>query len=364
VELRQDRMTHEERMNALSNYQKPDRVPFQGAGGDCTIHGYTLTELQTDPQKAWNAIRWASEMFGTDPTRAGQGHTILAAWDFGGKVKMPDSPYSQAIAIEENPVKTGDDVWNLKLPDPKTAGGIPKRMEFSQIKHRDKPTWPIAFFTRSPFTAAANIPGVDLFARWIIRKPKLCEHLMEMVLEHTFNVLKYFADTFGAENLAVMMSSPTESNQVMSPRIIEKYALPYHKEYHRRLRALGAGQGVHPFYFHICGEQNLNLPILSKFAASGEGWHHPAILSFGHEVDLEDAARYFPDDIIYGNVEPAPFQTGPPELVYKHCRRCIEKGKKFPGGFILGPGCGMPPRAPSYNVWMMTKAVNDFGWYD
>jgi uroporphyrinogen-III decarboxylase len=40
------------------------------------------------------------------------------------------------------------------------------------------------------------------------------------------------------------------------------------------------------------------------------------------------------------------------------------KGKEFPGGYIFSSGCEMPPKAPPYNVWMMTKAVNDFGWYE
>jgi uroporphyrinogen decarboxylase len=103
---------------------------------------------------------------------------------------------------------------------------------------------------------------------------------------------------------------------------------------------------------------------LSEFAASGDSWPHPSILSFGHEVDLDDASRYFPDDILFGNVEPAIIQSGPPEHVYQECVTCIEKGMKHPGGFILSNGCGLPPRAPAYNVWMMTKAVNDCGWYE
>ena len=122
--------------------------------------------------------------------------------------------------------------------------------------------------------------------------------------------------------------------------------------------------GVNKFYFHICGEQNLNLPHLAEFASSADGWPHPSILSFGHEVDLNDAAKYFPDDIIMGNIEPAVIQTGTPQQVYELCRIAIEKGKRIAGGFILAPGCGMPPRAPAYNVWMLTKAVNDLGWYD
>jgi uroporphyrinogen decarboxylase len=65
-----------------------------------------------------------------------------------------------------------------------------------------------------------------------------------------------------------------------------------------------------------------------------------------------------------GNIEPAIIQSGTPQQVYELSRICIEKGKKIPGGFILAAGCELPPKAPPYNVWMMTKAINDFGWYE
>lgn len=35
-----------------------------------------------------------------------------------------------------------------------------------------------------------------------------------------------------------------------------------------------------------------------------------------------------------------------------------------PGGFAFGPSCELPPKAPPYNVWVMRKAINDFGWYE
>jgi len=91
---------------------------------------------------------------------------------------------------------------------------------------------------------------------------------------------------------------------------------------------------------------------------------NPGMISIGHEVDIEVAAGYFPRDIIVGNVEPGIIQEGTTEQVYELSRICIEKGKKCPGGFILAPGCDMPPHAPTENVWMLTQAVNDFGWYE
>ena len=91
---------------------------------------------------------------------------------------------------------------------------------------------------------------------------------------------------------------------------------------------------------------------------------YPGIVSIGHEIDLEVASKYFPNDILMGNVEPAVIQTGIPAQVYELARICIEKGRKHPGGFMLAPGCELPPKAPSYNLWTMMKAVSDFGWYE
>ena len=42
----------------------------------------------------------------------------------------------------------------------------------------------------------------------------------------------------------------------------------------------------------------------------------------------------------------------------------IEKGKRAPGGFMLAAGCTISPLTPSYNYWVMQKALEDFGWYD
>jgi uroporphyrinogen decarboxylase len=320
--------------------------------------GYTLTELETDPQKYWNALRWTCEQYGWESLWQHAGPTVLGSWDFGAKMMMPDSPYAMAIAVDSNAVRTEDDVWKLKLPDSKIAGAIPKRMEFSRLQ--DDVGWPITFLASSPFTIATEICGVELFAKWLMKNPQLCDRLMRMALDHTLNVLQYWIDTFGAEKMVYHTGSPSEANQLFSPRHIQEYALPYHKELHQRLRVMGVNQ----LHFHICGEQNLNLPFLAELASSADGWPHPSIISFGQEVDLDDAAKYFPDDIIMGNVEPAVIQAGTPQQVYEHCKACIEKGRNFRGGFILSPGCVLPPKAPPYNVWMITKAINDFGWYE
>jgi len=348
-------MNSKERIDALFNYIKPDRVPI----GNMAIvfssknAGYTITSAYDDPEKTFYAILWTAEQYGWDPIPQHFGHTVLGALDFGGKVRLPKGDYEGGMVVESYPVKNESDILNLKVPDPKIAGRIPKVFRFSKLQ--EDYVLPIYFFSRSPFTIAANICGLDQFCRWMMKKPELCNRLVDLAIDHIFNVLRYWVDTFGLDKIFVYMSSPSESNQVISPKHFIKFVLPYHVEYQRRLKDMG----IKHFGFHICGDQNLNLPYLADLSS----WPHPSFLSFGHEVDLEVAGKYFPEDIIFGNIEPAVIQTGTPQQVYELCKSAIKKGKKAPGGFILGPGCGLLA-APPVNVFAITKAVNDFGWYE
>ncbi|MBW2306760.1 MAG: uroporphyrinogen decarboxylase family protein [Deltaproteobacteria bacterium] len=355
MHLRQDHMTSRERMDALWQYRKPDRVPLAalGTGFNTKNTGHSVADAYDDPEKSFFAMVWTAEQYGWDPIPQLSGHAVLGAKDFGGEVRLPQGEYEGALVVKSYPVQTEDDIENLQMPDPKTAGRIPKAMRLAKLQYENN--LPVYFFSRSPFTMAANICGLNRFCRWILKKPELCERLMRLTIDHIFNVLEYWVETFGPEKVFAWMSSPSESNQVISPKQMEKFALPYHYEYHERLKALG----INRFGFHICGDQNLNMPCL----AEAPPWSHPSVLSFGHEVDIEEAGKYFPEDIIFGNIAPAVIQTGTPQQVYELCKIAIEKGKKAPGGFILGPGCGLPVAAPPVNVYAMTKAVHDFGWY-
>ena len=358
MQLNKEGMTAQERMDALFNYKKPDRVPlgnqFMSLGFNTVNLGYRIAEAYDDPEKSFHAFLKTTEQYGWDQILQIFRHTILGALDFGGEVRLPKGKYEGALVVVSDPVKTEKDIESLQMPDPKIAGDIPKAMQFAELQ--EAYGIPVSFFSRSPFTLAANICGLELFLKWTIKRPELCERLMKMAMDHIFNVLGYWVERFGAGKIFAWLSSPSESNQLISPKLFERFALPYHEAYHKRLRSLG----IKRFGFHICGDQNLNLPHLAEASL----WGHPSVLSFGHEVDLEEAAKYFPEDIILGNIEPSVIQMGTPKAIYELCRIAIEKGKRAPGGYILGPGCDIPPMAPPENLHAITKAVNDFGWYE
>ena len=349
------------RIKTLFKGQKPDRIPLVGlnvaGGGFSMINcGFTLKEMQIDPKKTLEAEVWTHEQYDWDLLIPEPSHTVYGSWDFGATMKMPEDEYSFAVTPVAFGINTEEDIECLTPPNPHISGAIPLRMELASLC-RDAHL-PIGFNSRSPFNLAADMCPIENFAKWLIKKPNLCERMIETALEHLFNVMKVFTEAFGPEKIIVGLSSPSESNQLFSPRIFESLALPAHREYQRKLKALGLKQ----FVFHICGDQNMNFPFLSEFAAGPDGWQHPSILSFGHEIDILEAARYFPEDVIMGNLDTSVIQFGHPQKIYDLCADLLEKGKKVDAGFILAPGCDLPPRAPAHNVWAMTKAVNTFGW--
>ncbi len=89
------------------------------------------------------------------------------------------------------------------------------------------------------------------------------------------------------------------------------------------------------------------------------------LVSFDHETDLNDAIAYFGDQcIIGGNIDSTILMTGTPTQVYELCRKAIEKAMHAPRGFVLAADCEIPIATPSYNVYTMRKAIDDFGWYE
>jgi uroporphyrinogen decarboxylase len=355
AQFKQDRMTEKERFQALLNRQPVDRVPFfmwalSFAAVNC---GYPKIVTYAEPDKSFELLRRTHEMFdGWHWTYYTAG--ALGVREFGSTAKLPTDEYSQSVSLLEPVVKSEEDVDKLELPDVKTAGQLPLVKEHAKLQ--EKHGWPITFSSGSILGRVQAITGVEKMCRWMMKKPELIHRICRLAADFHIAIAEHWVDSFGCpERMIPLTAAPTESNQIISPKFFEEFSVPYQREVHERILELG----VKHIHVHVCGEQNLNLPYWKEVPIGD-----PGILSFGHEVDLDKAAEYFPDDIIVGNVEPAVIHTGKPEKIYKLSRICIEKGKKHPGGYAFSPGCELPPLSPPYNVWTMRKAINDFGWYD
>ena len=355
MQFKRDRMTSRERLNAIFSGKPVDRIPFhaQAMGFNAINVGMTIADFYRDPAIGIRAASRTMEQYNWE--RVPQLCLApLGAVAFGGDYSLPTGDYSQSPQITSYPVKTEEDVDNLVMPDIATAGLVPLLREFARNSIEAGNAYALIAIDEV-FLCASNLCSMETLCKWVIKKPETTHKLMRIATDFKLKIGEHLAKEIGTDHIIPWLGEPTTENRLISPRTFEEFALPYTKELHEKL----IDMGYKIIASHICGEQNDNYPLWAQ-VHMGE----PGIISVSQEVDLEKAIHYFPNDIIMGNIPPALIQSGSPDEVYEAARVCIEKGKKAPGGFILAPGCELPPKAPSHNVWVIMKAIDDFGWYD
>jgi uroporphyrinogen decarboxylase len=353
------KMTERERVEALLQHKKPDRVPIWpfAVHGFAAIHSnLSLYEDYTNPEASYIAQRETCREFGWVFVPS-LGYAAMGAWEFGGEVRMPTGEFDQAPMVTRYPIEKDEDVYNLKWPGP-DSGFYPIGKKFNDLARRerlDNEPFNASIRVGGGFGLACNIVGLNRFLKWLIKKPELAQYLIRTLTDWNLTNMVKQSAVLGTDGVMGYSGGPTTSNYLISPKQFEEFVLPTLKEEQDKVRSLG----YKTTYIHICGEHNKNLPYWAQI-----DFGDPGIIGIGHEVKLETAAAYFPDDIILGNLEPALVQTGNPAQVYEATRKIVEDGKKLPGGFVFSTGCDIPPKSPIENVKAMNQAVDDFGWYE
>jgi uroporphyrinogen decarboxylase len=350
-------MTNRERMLTLLRREKPDRIPVTGIYmGYCPLHnGYGIVDGYNNPKAACESQRAVTRRL--DWLNIPIMGFACGTWEFGGEIKWPEGEFTQSPVSVRYPVNSVEDVWKLELPDVGTAGFVPILKDFATLCSQSVPdneAFSAATFTEGPFVVAPMICSVETFSRWLRKEPKAVHHLLRLATDYLKELDKYWKDCFGTEEVLIRDHEAIATNYIISPDHFRDFAFPYIKERCEHTLELG----FKTIFVHICGEQNNNLPYWKEIP-----FGDPGIISIGHEIDIEVAAEHFPNDIIYGNIDPSILMSGTPKEVYDDTKRIIEKSKKFSNGFIFATGCELAPNTPEENLAAMNNAVDDFGWY-
>lgn len=349
------KMTKEERIEAILSGKSVDRVPlFPFLLGFCAKNlGHPISTIYSDPEKSFDAQMKTMEQYGFDWGPI-YGYASYGTWEFGGEIEMPSGNYQQAPSHKMFPVKSQKDVDGLKLPDVKTAGCIPLAMEFSKLQ--EEFNIPVSVVLGGNFTLAGNICAAEKLCRWMLKKPEIAHRILKMATDHILDIVGYWVQAFGPERVIPQFWEPLASNLIISPKQFNEFVLPYLIETSEKILKMG----VNHILFHICGDQNSNLPFWRQVPMGDLG-----LCSFGEEIDISKAIEFLGDkSIIIGNIDPRVLLTGSPSEIYGLCRDAIKKGKKASRGFMLSSGCEVSPETPGYHVYMMQKAILDFGGYD
>lgn len=354
-------MTNRERIEALLKRKKPDRVPnwpYAPMGFSMIYTGKTIAEAYSNPQISYEAQKKTHNDFDWVfvPVVC---HGAFGASEYGGEIKLPSGEFAQAPTVVKNPIEKPDDVYKLKVPaDIKKAGWMPVLMEFMKYAAKEQldnePFNVTALCGMGPFSTHANLLGVDNSVKYMIKNPDIVYHLLNIGADFHIAMAKAFKDTFGTGTVLPHIGEPTASNNVVSPVQFEKFVMPCVK----KVCDACIDMGFKHLYAHICGEHNANLPHWAKIS-----WGDPGFIGLPHEIDILDGAKYFPNDIIVGNLEPALLQMESADKVYEATRKVVEKGKSIKQGYVFSQGCELPPKTPLDNIKAMNQAVEDFGWY-
>lgn len=348
-----DKMTSDERLQALLKGEPVDRVPVIpfNFGHSGVVNGLPVSDIFANAEVSFKAQCRAAEMYGYEPVIL-YGYAAFGGWEFGGEIKMPGRE-DQTPTVAETPVKTPEEAAKLSVPDDIAAvGAMPIGWEFSKLqREHGRPVMPPSCM--GPLDMVANVVGIENLMIWMMECPEVVHHTCRVVTDFRIQELELWAKEFGAENLMPMYSYAVESNQLVSPNDFETFALPYIKEMVEKTVELG----VPHCYLHICGDQDKNLPLYAQVP-----YPKRSIITFGIEGSTMSMAEHFPGHIICGPVDPLLMYQGTADEVLAQAKQRIEEGKDLPG-FALAPGCDVPVSTPPVNVYQMVRASKLYGTY-
>jgi len=352
-----DKMNPGERMFGLMTGGKIDRVPISPfAMGYCAkIAGKSIGDFYSDAKTNFWCQLMTADMHNFD-TSPFYGYASVGAWEFGGKIGFPYELGHGAPYVITHPAETPEAVEKIDVPNPKTAGCYPITMEVAKMCNAIG--LPAVFFIGGTITNTGNIIEPARMLLWMHRKPDLLHKVNQKLVQLHAGVTDWFVDTFGAEKCMVFSGGATESNKLISPKQFETFALPYETAIHK----YALDKGIHAVLEHPCADQNGNIPHYRKLRETC-GWKGKYVWNFGPETPIAKQIEQFGHhDPIGGNVDPPSFQTKSFDEVLALCKGNIAQGMNSPSGFILMPGCEMPPLAPPINVHAMLVASRQMAY--
>jgi len=329
----------------LINLEPTPRLPVSLlSAGAWTLNqsGLTLEQaLSVSPERVAETIAHTNERVGCDIVWPGSGYHNLAIRGIGGNIKFrvkgtPD--------VQES-ILTGD--WKAKKISTKQVQddkGIRVLVDAARILSKSIGQSTVVGTSQwAPFTLGGLAFGVENLMRNIHKDKAKVHEVMEFASELCFDYLEPFID---AGVSLISLADPTASGDLISRDQFIEFSFPYLQRVAQKLRARGVWVLV-----HICGNTTNRLDRIPETGAQ--------IMSIDYKVKLADARNILGGKIAFsGNLNPvAILQKETAEGVTAASIDAIQKAGGTTG-YLLMPGCDIPPSVPFENVKAMVDAAH------
>ncbi|MDR2782642.1 MAG: uroporphyrinogen decarboxylase family protein [Treponema sp.] len=341
-------MTGKEIIGAAIKLQAVPRCPatLMSAGAwALNSAGISLEKaLSSDPEKIAAVLYEAYNRVGSDIFWAVSGFNNILIGAIGGKIKFrskgtPD--VIEPLVKHISDIDGSDGTSGIGINAFKDTPNMRFLYETTRfLVQRTGGTNFVALTRWGPFTLAGLLYGAENLMRSIYRDPASVHRLLE------WTTALYLADAQNYIDSGVdfaLVAEPTASGDMISREHFAEFALPAFTRVFTALKQKGIATCL-----HICGNIENRLDLLNGIGAD--------LISVDYKVSLKKCREIFGGKTAFaGNMNPVGIiQRESPEGVAKACEQCItEAGEDT--GYILMPGCDIPPSTPVENIKAMVN---------
>ena len=305
--------------------------------------GTSFQALSKDADKMTAMLVDMSAKLNCDVVYPGSGYNNFHASALGGRIKSREVG---APDLENHFVSSEEDIAKLKLTDldaDEVINTVKKALRQTKAKIGDQ--YLVTMTAWGPFTLAARLVGEEAMMKATFKKPAF----VEKVIDFATDVLIHLYEPIVADKTleAISLADPTASGDLISRKQFEKFAVPALKKFTDWARS----KGVHTLV-HICGNTTDRLDLFPMTGAS--------CISLDHKTDIAKAREALHGKMCFGgNVDPVKIMlNGTAQDVEAACKEIIEKAGRD-GGFVLMPGCDIPPTVPYDNIKKFIQVAHE-----
>jgi uroporphyrinogen decarboxylase len=326
---------------------KPERVPvtlFGGGMWSIRDYGSTFQGLSINAQKMSDMLVSMSGKLLCDIVYAGSGYNNFHASAFGGGVKFREMG---APDLEESFISSEEDLKKLDLGaiDSSEVITVVKKA-LKDAKSKIGTEYVVTMTAWGPYTLGARMVGEEAMMKATFKKPDF----VHKVTDFAADLLIHLYEPLVADGTleVISLADPTASGDLISKKQFETFALPYLKKFTDWAKSKKAYTLV-----HICGNTTDRLDLFPQTGAN--------CISLDHKTDIAKAKEILHGKMCFaGNVDPVNIMLqGTVRDVEDNCKRVIETAGTD-GGFVLMPGCDIPPTVPFENIQKFIQTAREW----
>ena len=237
----------------------------------------------------------------------------------------------------------------LEKLDIKNNEFLMKLIEKGKYLHEKFPEMPVSSGCAGPISSAASIRPIELLLRDMRRNPEQLHRLLECCVNKNLEWLQLFCEETGCKDL--MLADPVTSMDILGKKYFLEFSKPYFKKVFDGMIEI---TGVKPLV-HICGHTKA---IWNDLAEMGVD-----LFSIDNCEDIVEAKNEIGSKMcLMGNIPPVEIMKyGTIDEIINSVKMQMEKVADSPCGYMISPGCEVPPGTPKENLDAFLYAIKKYG---